>query len=106
MSNTEILNNNIIDLKVGIDLAEIANNDGLKKYANDRISSIMSDSDINQLLPSDILVDSYVIDLILFLKSSNIFKDKESKDYFRGKLLDLIDKFPYLRERDDIISLI
>lgn len=106
MSNTEILNNNIIDLKVGIDFAEIANNDDLKKYANDRINSIMSDSDINQLIPSDILVDSYVVDLILFLKSSNIFKDNESKDYFKSKLLELASKFPRLKEREDIRNLI
>ncbi|MBO5138136.1 MAG: hypothetical protein J6B89_00645 [Bacilli bacterium] len=106
MSNTEILNSNIIDLKVGIDFAEIANNDDLKKYANDRISSIMSDSGINQFIPSDILVDSYVVDLVLFLKSSSIFKDNESRDYFKGKLLDLVSKFPRLNEREDIKNLI
>lgn len=106
MNNTDVLNNNIIDLKVGIDLAEIANNDGLKKYADDRIKKIMNDSDISQLIPIDILVDSYVIDLVLFLKSSNIFNDSESKDYFRGKLMELVDKFPYLGNRDDIKDLI
>lgn len=102
MSNTEILNNNIIDLKVGIDLAEITNNGDLKKYAYDRIKYIISDSNINQSVYFEVLVDSYVIDLVLFLQSSNILRDKESKDYFKGRLFDLIDKFPYLRDREDI----
>lgn len=106
MNNTDILNKNIIDLKVGIDFAEVANNDNLKDYAKQRIDKIMSDAEISQFLPVDILVDSYVVDLVLFLKSSNILNDKESKEYFRARLSDLIDSFSYLNNRDDLKALL
>lgn len=106
MSNTDIMNNNIIDLKVGIDFAEVANNDVLKDYATKRINKIMADTDICQLLPLDIFIDSYVVDLVLFLKSSKILEDKESSDYFKGRLLDIVNQFPYLREKEDIKELL
>lgn len=39
MDKAKIIENNIIDLKIGLELAEIAENDFLKNYSENRILS-------------------------------------------------------------------
>lgn len=102
MNNRNVLNNNLIDLKVGIDLAEYFDNMSLKKYSQDRVEKVMGYLDVCDFISNNLLVDSYVVDLVLFVRLSILFGDLESKDYFKGRLIDLINVFPNLNSRDDI----
>ena len=102
MNNRNVLNNNLIDLKVGIDLAENFDNTSLKTYSQDRVKKVMGYLDVCDFISNNLLVDSYVVDLVLFVRLSILFGDLESKDYFKGRLIDLINVYPDLNSRDDI----
>lgn len=102
MNNNEVIDNNIVDLKVGIDLAHDLKNDILEEYASNRIKKLDSNRNIYEIVPINNVIDSYVIDLALFINISIIVDERESKDYFRGRLISIMNLFPYLKERPDL----
>ncbi len=106
MDKNKIINDNINDLNIGYDLASIINNTNLKKYTIDRLKSINNNINLYQHSNILLLVNSYVIDLVLFINISNISKSIEEKDYFKGRLVDLMNIFPELKKRKDLIELI
>lgn len=105
MDKTKIVENNLTDLNVGVELAEIAQNDFVKSYSSGRIQSLKSDIN-NSFLSAVDLAKSYAIDLVLFIKISNIINDLENKDYFRARLMDLCNYFPEIKNEDEVIDLI
>ena len=75
MNVEEIINNDIMDLKVGMELAENINNDIVKDYAINRIERLNNNIEIYKTVSINNVVDSYVVDLALFINilSSYIF---------------------------------
>ena len=80
MDKAKIIENNIIDLKIGLELAEIAENDFLKNYSENRILSF---NESNEYLSESDFAKAYAIDLVLFINISNIINDLDNKDYFK-----------------------
>lgn len=105
MESSELVNCMVVDLKVGKDLAELANHDILKDYIQNRFQEIYEIKNSSKEIPISLLVDSYVIDLTLFISISSIIYEIESKDYFKGRLMDLIKSFPELKRRKDLTNL-
>ena len=106
MNVEEIINNDIMDLKVGMELAENINNDIVKDYAINRIERLNNNIEIYKTVSINNVVDSYVVDLALFINISHIVNDRESKDYFKGKLSTIMKSFPYLKEKRKLVNLI
>ena len=80
MDKAKIIENNIIDLKMGLELAEIAENDFLKNYSENRILSF---NESNEYLSESDFAKAYAIDLVLFINISSIINDLDNKDYFK-----------------------
>ena len=80
MDKAKIIENNIIDLKIGLELAEIAENDFLKNYSENRILSF---NESNEYLSESDFAKAYAIDLVLFINISSIINDLDNKDYFK-----------------------
>ena len=78
MDKAKIIENNIIDLKIGLELAEIAENDFLKNYSENRILSF---NESNEYLSESDFAKAYAIDLVLFINISSIINDLDNKDY-------------------------
>ena len=72
MDKAKIIENNIIDLKIGLELAEIAENDFLKNYSENRILSF---NESNEYLSESDFAKAYAIDLVLFINISNIISN-------------------------------
>lgn len=106
MDKNELLNNNINDLNIAHAIATDIKNDSLKKYTIDRLKSMNENLEIFQNTDISLLVDSYVIDIVLLINVSKISNMMEEKDYFKGRLMDLMNKFPNLKERQDLVDLI
>ena len=99
MDKAKIIENNIIDLKIGLELAEIAENDFLKNYSENRILSF------NESNESD-FAKAYAIDLVLFINISNIINDLDNKDYFKSRLIDLASYYPEIKSEDGVSDII
>ncbi len=106
MDKTEILNNNISDLNIGYDLACQLENDNLKRYTIDRLKGMNKHMSLYQQTDILLLVNSYVIDLVLFINVSNISKKIEENDYFKGRLMSIMNIFPDLKRRKDLTDLL
>ena len=76
MNVEEIINNDIMDLKVGMELAENINNDIVKDYAINRIERLNNNIEIYKTVSINNVVDSYVVDLALFINISHIVNDR------------------------------
>ena len=64
MDKAKIIENNITDLKMGLELAEIAENDFLKNYSENRILSF---NESNEYLSESDFAKAYAIDLVLLV---------------------------------------
>lgn len=106
MNHNEMVNYIVADLQMGYDLALLVNNDILKDYVKNRLKDVKENQKIYQYVSLSTLVDSYVVDLSLFINISNVVHEVESKDYFKSRLITLMRKFPYLKERRDLIALV
>ena len=87
MSHNEMVNCIVADLKMGYDLALLVNNDILKDYVKNRLKDVKENQEIYQYVSLSTLVDSYVVDLSLFINISNIVHEVENKDYFKSRLI-------------------
>mgnify|MGYP004692275975 FL=1 len=94
MDKAKIIENNIIDLKMGLELAEIAENDFLKNYSENRILSF---NESNEYLSESDFAKAYAIDLVLFINISSIINDLDNKDYFKSRLIDLASYYPEIK---------
>ena len=99
MDKAKIIENNIIDLKIGLELAEIAENDFLKNYSENRILSF---NESNEYLSESDFAKAYAIDLVLFINISSIINDLDNKDYFKSRLIDLASYYPEIRAEDGV----
>lgn len=100
----DIIEKNITDLKIGIELAEIAHNSFVENYSMGRIETL---STLDSSYLSDIdIARGYAIDLVLFVDISNIIGDIDNKDYFRSRLIDLCNKYPDVRNEEGVSELI
>lgn len=106
MSNSDVINNTIVDLKAGYDLALVIGNDFLKDYAMNRLKEVKDNKDIYNYVSTITLVNSYLVDLALFINISNIVDNTDSKNYFRGRLISIVNLYPELRNRSDLVNLI
>ncbi|MCI8547924.1 MAG: hypothetical protein HFJ38_03435 [Bacilli bacterium] len=106
MDKNELLNNNINDLNIAHAIATDIKNDSLKKYTIDRLKSMNENLNLFQNTDISLLVDSYIIDITLLINVSKISNMIEEKDYFKSKLIDLMNKFPNLKERKDLVDLL
>lgn len=106
MNTSSVLNKNLSDLNMALNLASSYNNKALKNYVNNRINTINRNHDIYEYLSPKNVVDSYVIDLQLFIKVSDVIHDIDSKDFYKSRLIDIIKKFDYLKNRKDLVNLI
>ena len=96
MDKAKIIENNITDLKMGLELAEIAENDFLKNYSENRILSF------NEYLSESDFAKAYAIDLVLFINISSIINDLDNKDYFKSRLIDLASYYPEIKAEDGV----
>lgn len=103
MDKAKIIENNIIDLKIGLELAEIAENDFLKNYSENRILSF---NESNEYLSESDFAKAYAIDLVLFINISNIINDLDNKDYFKSRLIDLASYYPEIKAEDGVSGII
>ncbi len=103
MDKAKIIENNIIDLKIGLELAEIAENDFLKNYSENRILSF---NESNEYLSESDFAKAYAIDLVLFINISNIINDLDNKDYFKSRLIDLVSYYPEIKSEDGVSDII
>ena len=94
MDKAKIIENNITDLKMGLELAEIAENDFLKNYSENRILSF---NESNEYLSESDFAKAYAIDLVLFINISSIINDLDNKDYFKSRLIDLASYYPEIK---------
>lgn len=99
MDKAKIIENNIIDLKIGLELAEIAENDFLKNYSENRILSF---NESNEYLSESDFAKAYAIDLVLFINISSIINDLDNKDYFKSRLIDLASYYPEINAEDGV----
>lgn len=99
MDKAKIIENNIIDLKIGLELAEIAENDFLKNYSENRILSF---NESNEYLSESDFAKAYAIDLVLFINISSIINDLDNKDYFKSRLIDLASYYPGIKAEDGV----
>ena len=99
MDKAKIIENNITDLKMGLELAEIAENDFLKNYSENRILSF---NESNEYLSESDFAKAYAIDLVLFINISNIINDLDNKDYFKSRLIDLASYYPEIKSEDGV----
>ena len=76
MDKAKIIENNITDLKMGLELAEIAENDFLKNYSENRILSF---NESNEYLSESDFAKAYAIDLVLFINISSIINDLDKQ---------------------------
>ncbi len=106
MNNTEVVINTMKDLKMGYDLALLVNNDILKDYVQNRIKDLEKNRAIYQYVSTITLVNSYLVDLSLFINISHVVNEVESRDYFKRRLISIIKAFPELKERRDLANLI
>ncbi len=106
MNNIGVLNRIVTDLKVAYSLAEDISNNYLKSYVDNRLNIISTNEKVYQYSSINTLVESYIIDLQLFINISIIVNDSESKDYFKGRLMDIMNIFPYLKSRNDLVGLL
>lgn len=106
MSIDNVLKNNLDDLNMAKNLAGSYNNKDLKDYVDGRIDSINKNKGLYKFLDANSAVDSYVIDLQLFIRVSDIIHDIDSKDFYKSRLIDIIKKFDYLKNRKDLVNLI
>lgn len=106
MNNIGVLNRIVTDLKVAYSLAEDISNNYLKSYVDNRLNIISTNEKVYQYSSINTLVESYIIDLQLFINISIIVNDSESKDYFKGRLMDTMNIFPYLKSRTDLVGLL
>lgn len=106
MNKQEILDRNITDINIGYEMATNINNDTLKKYTIDRLKSMNNNMTLYKNTDLSLLVDSYIIDLIMLINISNITFLIEEKDYFKSRIIDLMNYFPYLKKRTDLIELL
>lgn len=105
MDKVEIIKRNINDLNIGIELAEIAGNDFVKNYSNNRLSTLSSSSNSSYMSDED-CAKTYSIDLVLFIKISNIINDLDNKDYFKARLIDLCYYYPDIKSDSEVAQLI
>lgn len=105
MKNFQLVDSMIIDLKVAEELANLIHHDDLKGYVENRFREIEESKDLYEQIDISLLVDSYVIDLVLFIHASSLTDEIESKDYFKGRLMDLMKCFPDLKVREDLMDL-
>ena len=98
MDKNELLNNNINDLNIAHAIATDIKNDSLKKYTIDRLKSMNENLNLFQ--------NTDIIDITLLINVSKISNMIEEKDYFKSKLIDLMNKFPNLKERKDLVDLL
>ena len=99
MDKAKIIENNITDLKMGLELAEIAENDFLKNYSENRILSF---NESNEYLSESDFAKAYAIDLVLFINISSIINDLDNKDYFKSRLIDLASYYPEIKAEDEV----
>lgn len=105
MDKEEIIKRNITDLKVGIELAEIAGNDFVKNYSNNRLLTLNSSGN-NSYMSDEDCAKTYSIDLVLFIKISGIINDLDNKDYFKARLIDLCYYYPDIKTDDEVSQFI
>ena len=106
MSSGDVINNTIIDLKEGYDLALLVGNDFLKDYAINRLKEVKENKDMYNYVSTITLINSYLIDLALFINISNIVGNDDRKNYFRGRLISIVNLYPELKNRSDLVNLI
>ena len=102
MDKAKIIENNITDLKMGLELAEIAENDFLKNYSENRILSF---NESNEYLSESDFAKAYAIDLVLFINISSIINDLDNKDYFKSRLIDLASYYPEIKAEDGVCDI-
>jgi len=106
MTSMEVIDNTIIDLKVGLNFAGLVGNDFLKEYVENRIMDIDKNKETYNYVSDITLVNSYVVDLVLFINVSNIVNDIDNKSYFKERLMSIVKLYPELRNRRDVVNLI
>ncbi len=106
MNTDSVLKRNLADLNMAHNLASIYNNEDLKNYVNKRINNINKNYNLYSYLSINNAVDSYAIDLQLFIRISDITHDLDSKDFYKSRLIDLFKNFDYLKSKEDLSSLI
>lgn len=106
MDNTEIVTKTIEDLKVGYKVALLVNNDILKDYVQNRMKSLEKNKAIYQNASTDTLVNSYLVDLSLFINICYAVNEVESRDYFKSRLIYIVRAFPELKNRGDLSNLL
>ncbi len=104
MDKAKIIENNIIDLKIGLELAEIAENDFLKNYSENRIFYHLMK--VTNIYLNLIFAKAYAIDLVLFINISSIINDLDNKDYFKSRLIDLASYYPEIKSEDGVSDII
>ncbi len=105
MDRQTIINNNIRALKMGYELAEIANNEFLKNYVKKQLPTLEQNANSTFYTDED-LAETYAIDLVLFIKTSSIINDIDNKDYFKNELITLCEAFPNLKKDEDVSQII
>ena len=104
MDIDDILKRNEEDLLIALSLAENIKNTSFKKYINDRIDFLNTYSNIFRLASLNLVIESYFIDLELFLKICNIVGEKKLKRYYKNNAITILEMFPNLKIRDDILQ--
>lgn len=101
MNREKIVENHITDLKVGLELAELAKNTFLQDYTKNQLETVKTNYNLKFFEDTD-LAQAYSVDLVLFIKTSDIIGDSENKYYFMDKLNILCDYFPELRNNENV----
>ncbi len=106
MKTDDILKRNMSDLRMASSLAKDSENKSFSNYIDNRINNINENASLYKYVNINTIVDSYVVDLQLFIRISNLLHDIESKDFYKSRLIDVIKNFDYLKSRKDLSNLI
>ena len=101
MDRYSITQNHLRDLKIGYELANSSKNDFLNKYVVNQLNSVKFNYTYSFLTDFD-LVYSYVLDLILFIKTSKIINNVSSSNYFMSRLRETVELYPELKDKDEV----
>ena len=105
MNREKIVESHISDLKVGYELAELSKNEFLQKYIKDQLDNVKANYELSFFTDLDLAL-AYSVDLVLFIKTSNIIGDIDNKDYFMNRLNELSNFYPNIRETDEVKEII
>ena len=101
MDAKKLLEENIVDLRVGTNLVKLSDNKDLESYMIERYQAV-NENLANEYGDEYFLAEFYAIDLVLLVQVSIILNREDAINYFKSRLNILGENYPFITEREDV----